>query len=75
MSKYRVYELAKEFNKESKDILDVLKKENFQVKNNFSSVGDEERNALKKHFENKKPAGASYAEGPPQNQTMCAIGR
>ncbi len=56
MSKYRVYELAKEFNKESKDILDVLKKENFQVKNNFSSVGDEERNALKKHFENKKPA-------------------
>jgi translation initiation factor IF-2 len=56
MSKYRVYELAKEFNKESKDILDVLKKENFQVKNNFSSVGDEERNALKKHFEGGKAA-------------------
>lgn len=51
MSKYRVYELAKEFNKETKEVIDVLRKNNFTAKNNFSSVGDEERNALKKYFE------------------------
>ena len=51
MSKYRVYELAKEFNKETKEVIDVLRKNNFIAKNNFSSVGDEERNALKKYFE------------------------
>ena len=51
MSKYRVYELAKEFNKGTKEVLDALKKNNFTAKNNFSSVGDEERNALKKYFE------------------------
>lgn len=51
MSKYRVYELAKEFNKETKEVINVLRKNNFTAKNNFSSVGDEERNALKKYFE------------------------
>lgn len=51
MSKCRVYELAKEFNKETKEVIDVLRKNNFTAKNNFSSVGDEERNALKKYFE------------------------
>ena len=51
MSKYRVYELAKEFNKETKEVIDILRKNNFTAKNNFSSVGDEERNALKKYFE------------------------
>ncbi|WP_303840573.1 translation initiation factor IF-2 [Selenomonas ruminantium] len=50
MSNIRVYELAKEFNKETKEVLEVLQKGGFQVKNNFSSVGDAEREALKKHY-------------------------
>ena len=48
MSKYRVYQLAEEFNKKTKEVIDVLRKNNFTAKNNFSSVGDEERNVLKK---------------------------
>lgn len=51
MSKYRVYQLAEEFNKKTKEVIDVLRKNNFTAKNNFSSVGDEERNVLKKYFE------------------------
>ena len=50
MSNIRVYELAKEFNKETKEVLEVLQKGGFSVKNNFSSVGDAEREALKKHY-------------------------
>lgn len=49
MSK-RVYEVAKELNKETKEVLNFLKKENFAVKNNFSSVDDAGINALKKHY-------------------------
>ena len=37
MSNIRVYELAKEFNKETKEVLEVLQKDGFKVKNNFSS--------------------------------------
>ena len=53
MSKYRVFELAKEFHTESKVVLDILKKGNFKVANHLSSVGDEERSAVKAHFEKK----------------------
>ncbi len=47
MSKYRVYELAKKFNIDSKTVLEILKKKKFKVANNFTSVGDEEYNAVK----------------------------
>lgn len=50
MSNVRVYELAKEFNKGSKEVLDVLQKANFAVKNNFNIVGDAERKALRKYY-------------------------
>ncbi|WP_026760777.1 translation initiation factor IF-2 [Selenomonas ruminantium] len=60
MSNIRVYELAKEFGKETKEVLEVLQKANFAVKNNFSSVGDAEREALKKHY-NKSAAPAAKA--------------
>ncbi len=59
----RVYELAKEFNKETKEVLEVLQKANFSVKNNFSSVGDAEREALAKHYnKNAKPAAKAPAK-------------
>ena len=53
MSKYRVYELAKEFNTDSKVILDILKRNKFKAANNFSSVGEEERTAIKNSLNNK----------------------
>ena len=54
MSKYRIFALAKEFNTEGKVIIDLLKKKNFKVQNNFSSVGDEEYEIVKAAFAPKK---------------------
>ena len=70
MSKYRVYELAKEFNTDSKVILDILKRNKFKAANNFSSVGEEERTAIKNSLNNKsakpqaKAPAASAAQKP-----------
>ena len=67
MSNIRVYELAKEFGKETKEVLEVLQKANFAVKNNFSSVGDAEREALKKHY-NKSAAPTAKAAPAKENK-------
>lgn len=70
MSKYRVYELAKEFNTDSKVVLDILKRNKFKAANNFSSVGEEERTAIKNSLSNKgakpqaKAPAASAAQKP-----------
>ena len=63
MSKYRVYEVAKKFGIDYKIVLDILKKKDFKVTNNFSSVGEEEYNAVKEAL-TKKPA-----EKPKQEKT------
>lgn len=54
MSKYRVYELAKEFHTESKVVLNILTRNNFRVANHMSSVGEEERAVLVRTFAPKK---------------------
>lgn len=55
MSKYRIYELAKEFNTTSKVILDILARNNNDVaKNHMSSVGDTEKAIIVKTFSSKK---------------------
>ncbi|WP_196591647.1 translation initiation factor IF-2 [Pectinatus frisingensis] len=43
MSKYRVYDLAKEFNTDSKTVLNILRGNNITVKSHASTVGDDER--------------------------------
>ena len=47
MSKRRVFELAKEFNTDSKVVLEILKRNNYKVNNNFSGVGEAEYNVVK----------------------------
>ena len=70
MSKYRVYELAKEFNTDSKVILDILKRNKFKAANNFSSVGEEERTAIKNSLSNKgaKPQAKAPAAKPAEKR-------
>ena len=48
--KYRIFELAKEFNQESQSIIDFLKKRKVKVVNRFSAVGEEIYNILKESF-------------------------
>ena len=71
MSKYRVFELAKEFKLDTKLAVEVLKKKNFPVKNHFSSVGDAERDALKAYLASKQekkaqPVKASASAPAPE---------
>ena len=72
MSKYRVYELAKEFNTDSKVILDILKRNKFKAANNFSSVGEEERTAIKNSLSNKGAKPQAKAPAAPATQKPAA---
>jgi translation initiation factor IF-2 len=62
MSKYRIYDLAKEFHTESKVVLNVLARNDIKVKSHSSTVGDEERNMLAKIFSGEKARTVVKAE-------------
>lgn len=53
MAKIRVYELAKSLDKDSKEIIEVLKKNGIEVKNHMSSVTDEDAQKVKERFSGK----------------------
>ena len=46
----RVHELAKEMNKSNKEVLDLLKEKNIEVKSHMSSLSNEEIDVVKKSF-------------------------
>lgn len=65
MSKRRVFELAKEFNTDSKVVLDILKRHNYKVNNNFSGVGDAEYDVVKQELQKSaKPVAKEAAKKP-----------
>ena len=53
MSKYRVYELAKEHNTTSKVIIDILGRHSITAKNHMSSVDDDAKVAIERTFARK----------------------
>ena len=38
MAKFRVYEIAKKYNKDNKEILEILKANHVEVKNHMSTI-------------------------------------
>lgn len=54
--KYRIFELAKEFNQDSQFLVDFLKKRKIKVANRFSAVEEDAYNLLKENFARRKPA-------------------
>ena len=67
MAKQKIYELAKELNKQSKDIVEFLNKNGVEVKSHMSSVEDAQIEMVKKAFAPKKEAPkaeAPKAEAP-----------
>jgi len=62
MSKYRIYELAKEFNTESKVIIDILARNNMEAKNHMSSVGDDAKTVITRTFAHKMAPTASVIQ-------------
>ena len=53
MSKYRIYELAKEYNTTSKVIIDILARNNIVAKNHMSSIDDPEKAIIARTFARK----------------------
>ncbi|MGI6093789.1 MAG: translation initiation factor IF-2 N-terminal domain-containing protein, partial [Negativicutes bacterium] len=53
MSKFRIYELAKEFNTTSKVIIDILGRNNVTAKNHMSCVDEDAKAVIKRTFAHK----------------------
>ncbi|SEO79960.1 translation initiation factor IF-2 [Propionispora vibrioides] len=66
MSKYRIYELAKEFNTTSKVIMDILARNNMAAKNHMSSVDQEAKQIIDRTFARKidQPAPSKAPSAP-----------
>jgi translation initiation factor IF-2 len=65
MAKIKIYELAKEIDKQSKDIINYLKDNGVEVKSHMSNIEDSQVSLVKKHF----TSGAKPVEKQPMNQT------
>ncbi|MDI6618257.1 MAG: translation initiation factor IF-2 [Clostridiales bacterium] len=51
MAKLRIYELAKQLNVASKDIIEILKEYNFNIKNHMSVIDDDAQKIVKEYFQ------------------------
>jgi translation initiation factor IF-2 len=67
MSKYRIYELAKEFHTESKVVISLLERNNYTVANHMSSVGEEEKTVLTRIFSGKTQEEKEKVPQSPMN--------
>ncbi len=65
----RVYELAKELNTDSKNIMKILTQNGHEVKNHFASVGEKERALVEKALGNK---GGGTPAGKPETREKPA---
>ena len=69
MSKYRVYELAKDYNTTSKVIIDILSRNSITAKNHMSSVDETAKSVLDRTFAHKTGLEeASQPQTPPAPQ-------
>lgn len=72
MSKHRVYDIAKELNTDNRTILDILRKNNVEVKSHSSTVDDAARQLVVKELKgNSQPGGKPQPQAavkqPPQS--------
>ena len=62
MSKQRVHELAKEFGKTNKDVMDFLKSKNIDVKSHMSTVEDKDAEMIRANFRKGNVTAAAMPE-------------
>ena len=67
MTKMRVHELAKELNMENREILDMLKARNIEVKNHMSTLEDDVTESIRKEVQGRKDGGKK-TEAPEKEQ-------
>ena len=65
----RVHELAKELNKENKEVIEVLRAKNVEVKSHMSSLEEAHIAMVKDHFD-PKPAPAPVEEAPKKKNVV-----
>ena len=71
MAKVRVYELAKSLDKDSKEVIEILKKDGVDVKNHMSSVSEEEADKVRSRFSKKAaPAATEKKEAPVKSEEI-----
>lgn len=68
MGKPRVHEIAKKYNKQSKEIIEILKKNNIEVKNHMSTVEDAQVAVIDKALGAKKEEKPAKKENRPDNR-------
>ena len=69
MAKVRVYELAKSLGKDSKEIIELLKKNGVEVKNHMSSVSDEAAEMVKARY-TKRDNGSDNRNNEPAKKDV-----
>ena len=68
MSKYRIWELAKEYNTSSKVILDILERNKIEAKNHMSNVDENAKQLISRTFAHKTGETPKKEEAPKQNK-------
>ena len=64
MAKIKVYELAKELNVQSKDVLEFLESKKIEVKNHMSSLEETAAGQVKEHFSKNRKSEGESGEAP-----------
>ncbi len=76
MSKVKVYELAKELGKDSKDVVKFLEGKNIEVKNHMSTISEDEAAMVKKALGGSKaPASEDEAKAAPKKKNIVHVFR
>ena len=76
MSKVKVYELAKELGKDSKDVVKFLEGKNIEVKNHMSTISEDEAAMVKKALGGSKAsASGDEAKAAPKKKNIVHVFR
>ncbi len=75
MTKYRVWELAKEFHTENKIVLNLLERNGHKVTSHMSSVGEEERELLRNIFNGNAVRQPVKPKAPEKPKETGKIGK
>lgn len=74
--KVKVYELAKELGKDSKDVVKFLEGKNIEVKNHMSTISEDEAAMVKKALGGSKaPASGDEAKAAPKKKNIVHVFR
>ena len=75
MSKMKIYELAKELDKSSKELMEFLAEKNVEAKSHMSSLEDETVDMVKKAFGKQEKADELKKDEAPKKKNIVHVFR